>query len=49
MLGDYHPDTLAAARNLATDLRKLGDTEAAQELEEDAPDRRRPVSPAGQD
>jgi hypothetical protein len=34
VLGEDHPDTLAAAGNLAEDLRALGQTQAARELDE---------------
>jgi hypothetical protein len=40
-LGDDHPDTLASADNLASDLRELGEYEQARELDRDALDRRR--------
>ena len=43
MLGDDHPDTLASARNLAADLRALGEHQAARELDEDTLARRRRV------
>ena len=33
-LGEHHPDTLAAARNLAADLRLAGDLDRARELDE---------------
>ena len=32
VLGDDHPQTLASARNLATDLERLGEHQAAAEL-----------------
>jgi hypothetical protein len=35
VLGENHPDTLALAGNLATDLRMLGEYQAARELDED--------------
>jgi hypothetical protein len=35
VFGDDHPDTLAAARGFAADLRALGHIEAALRLDED--------------
>ena len=35
MLGEDHPGTLASATGLAVDLRALGETQAARELDED--------------
>ena len=43
MLGEDHPDTLLSARNLAADLRNLGEYQAARELDEDTLARRRRV------
>ena len=43
MLGDDHPSTLVSASNLATDLRYLGEHQAARELDEDTLARRRRV------
>jgi hypothetical protein len=40
MLGEDHPDTLAAASKLAADLRALGEHQRARELDEDAFTRR---------
>ena len=42
-LGDDHPDTLASANNLATDLRALGEYQQARDLDEDTLARRRRV------
>ena len=39
--GENHPDTLTLARNLAVDLRRLGEYQAARELDEDTLARRR--------
>jgi Tetratricopeptide repeat len=36
VLGEDHPDTLAAVRGLAADLRALGHADAAQRLDEEA-------------
>ena len=35
MLGNDHPSTLTSASNLASDLRMLGEHQAARELDED--------------
>jgi hypothetical protein len=43
VLGQDHPDTLASAGNLAADLRALGETQAARELDEDTLARMRRV------
>ena len=43
MLGEDHPDTLTSASNLAIDLRALGETQAARELDEDTLARSRRV------
>ena len=43
MLGEDHPDTLTSANNLASDLRNLGEHQAARELDEDTLARRRRV------
>ena len=40
-LGEDHPDTLAAASNLAVSLRAAGEYQAARELDEDTLARRR--------
>ena len=40
-LGGDHPDTLTSASNLAADLRRLGDLDAATALEDDVAQRRR--------
>ena len=42
-LGEDHPDTLAAASNLAVSLRAAGEYQAARELDEDTLARRRRV------
>jgi hypothetical protein len=42
-LGEDHPDTLAAASNLAVSLRAAGEYQAARELGEDTLARRRRV------
>ena len=42
-LGEDHPDTLAAASNLAVSLRAAGEYQAARELAEDTLARRRRV------
>src|SRR6266567_3689972 len=42
-LGEDHPDTLAAASNLAVSLRAVGEYQAARELDEDTLARRRRV------
>jgi hypothetical protein len=42
-LGEDHPSTLASASNLAVDLRALGETQAARDLDEDTLARRRRV------
>jgi Tetratricopeptide repeat len=39
-LGEDHPDTLASANNLASDLRGLGDVQAARDLDQDTLARR---------
>jgi Tetratricopeptide repeat len=43
VLGDDHPDTLPSANNLADDLRRLGEVQAARDLDQDTLDRRRRV------
>jgi len=43
VLGEDHPDTLGSASSLAADLRALGETQAARELDEDTLTRRRQV------
>jgi tetratricopeptide (TPR) repeat protein len=43
VLGDDHPETLAAANDLALDLHRLGDYQQARSLDEDTLDRRRRV------
>ena len=43
VLGEDHPDTLKSANNLASDLRALGEHQAARELDEDTLARRRRV------
>ena len=43
MLGEDHPDTLNSANNLADELRKLGEYQAARELYQDTLARRRRV------
>ena len=43
ILGHDHPDTLYSAHNLAINLRKLGDVQAARDLDQDTLDRRRRV------
>jgi hypothetical protein len=43
VLGDGHPSTLASASNLAADLRRLGEHQAARELDEDTLARKRRV------
>jgi len=46
-LGDDHPDTLAAATNLALDLQDLGQHQQAHDLNQDTLDRKRRI--LGQD
>ncbi|MGH3899652.1 MAG: hypothetical protein ACRDTA_15700 [Pseudonocardiaceae bacterium] len=41
MLGEDHPHTLNSAKNLAADLRALGQHEVARQLDEDTATRRR--------
>ena len=41
--GEDHPDTLTSARSLAVDLRRLGESQAARELDEDTLARRRRI------
>jgi hypothetical protein len=41
VLGDDHPRTLSSASNLAIDLRRLGEVQAARDLDQDTLDRRR--------
>jgi hypothetical protein len=43
ILGADHPSTLVSASNLAIDLHRLGEVEAARDLEQDTLDRRRRV------
>ena len=43
MLGDYHPDTLRSANNLALDLTSLGEHQRARQLNEETLIRRRRV------
>jgi hypothetical protein len=40
-LAKNHPDTLASANNLALDLRRLGEVQAARDLDQDILDRKR--------
>lgn len=43
MLGDDHPNTLNSANGLASDLRSLGEYQAARDLDQDTLARRRRV------